>query len=79
MELKKTNPLLSSAEINVVKPPESNNSDKQSVYDVFLSAEDDEADSSIDSNHSDSNREERKFSNVTTLDWLQTWRQTEKS
>ena len=79
MELKKTNPLLSSVEINVVKPPERNNSDKQSIYDIFLSAEDDEADSNMDSNHSDINREERNFSNVTTLDWLQTWRPTEKS
>ena len=79
MELKKTNHLLSSLEINVVKPSERNNSDKPSIYDIFLSAEEDEADKSIDSSHSDINREERKFRNVSTLDWLQTWRSTEIS
>jgi len=76
MELKKTNHLLSSVEINVVNPSERNNSDKPSVYDITLSAEEDKADSNIDSNHSDINREEPKFSNVSTLDWLQTWRST---
>ena len=79
MELKKTNPLLSPAEINVVKPSERNNSDKPSIYNMFLSAEEDEADNSIDGNHSDINREKQKFSNVSTLDWLQTWRSTEIS
>ena len=79
MELKKTNPLFSPVEINVVKPLERNDSDKPSIYNMFLSAEDDEADSSVDSNHSDINREEQKFSNVSTLDWLQTWRSTEIS
>ena len=46
---------------------------------MFFSAEDDKADNNINSNHSDTNGEERKFSNVSTLDWLQTWRSTEIS
>ena len=79
MELKKTNPLLSPVEINVVNPSEKNNSDKPSVYDITASAEEDKADNNIDSNHSDTNGEERKFSNVSTLDWLQTWRSTKIS
>ena len=79
MELKKTNTLVSPIEINVVKPSERNNSDKPSIYDIFLSGEENEADSGFDSNHSDINREEQKFSNVSTLDWLQTWRSTEIS
>ena len=79
MELKKANHLLSSVEINVVNPSERNNSDKPSVYDTIFSVEEDNAEDSIDSNHSDINREERKFSNVSTLDWLQTWRSTEIS
>ncbi len=79
MELKKTNPLLSPVEINVVNPSERNNSDKPSVYDIALSAEEDKADNTIDNNHSDTNREKRNFSNVSTLDWLQTWRSTEIS
>ena len=79
MELKETNHLLSSVDINVVKPSEKNNSDRQSIYDMFFSAEENEADNSINSKHSDNNDEERKFGNVSTLDWLQTWRSTEIS
>jgi hypothetical protein len=76
MELKKTNHLLSAADIDVVKSSGRNNSDRGRIYEMFFSAEKDEADNSIDSNHSDTNREGRKFSNVSTLDWLQTWRST---
>ena len=76
MELKKSNHLLSSIEINVVNPSERNNSDKPSVYDMTSSAEEEKDDNSSDSNHSDTHRERRKFSNVSTLDWLQTWRST---
>ena len=39
MELKETNHLLSSVDINGVKPSERNNSDKPSVYDITSSAE----------------------------------------
>ena len=79
MELKEANHLLSSVDINVVKPSERNNSDRESIYDMFFSAEKDEADNSIDSKDSDVYKEERKFSNISTLDWLQTWRSTEIS
>ena len=79
MELKETNHLLSSVDINVVKSSERNKSDRQSIYDMFFSAEEDEANNSTNSNHSDNNYEERKFGNVSTLDWLQTWRSTEIS
>ena len=79
MELKKTNHLHSSVEMNVVNPSERNNSDKPNIYDITLSAEEDKADNTIDDNHFNTNREERNFSNVSTLDWLQTWRATEIS
>ena len=79
MELKETNHLLSSVDKNVVKPSERNNSDRQGIYDMFFSTEDDEADNSINSKHSDNKNEKRKFGNVSTLDWLQTWRSTEIS
>ena len=79
MELKKTNHLLSSVDINVVKPSERNNSDRQSIYDMFFSAEEDEANNNTNSKHSDNIDEDRKFGNVSTLDWLQTWRSTEIS
>ena len=76
MELKEINHLLSSVDINVVKPSERDNSDKQSIYDVFFAAEKDEAENSINCKTSDVDNEERKFGNVSTLDWLQTWRST---
>ena len=76
MELKETNHLLSSVDINIVKSSEKDNSDRQSIYDMFFSAEKDEADNSIDSKTSDVDNGERKFGNVSTLDWLQTWRST---
>ena len=79
MELKETNNLISSVDINAVKPSERNNSDRQSISNMFFSAEEDEADNSINNKHSDNNDEERKFGNVSTLDWLQTWRSTEIS
>ncbi len=79
MELKETNHLLSSLEIDKVKPSERNNSDKPRIYDMFLSAEEAEADSSVDSKYSNDDNAERKFGNVSTLDWLQTWRSTEIS
>lgn len=79
MELKETNHLLSSVDKNIVKPSERNNSDRESIYDMFFSAKEDEVDNSINSKHSDNNYEERKFGNVSTLDWLQTWRSTEIS
>jgi len=79
MELKESNHLRSSVDINVVKPSERNNSDRQSISNMFFSAEEDEADNSINNKHSDNNDEERKFGNVSTLDWLQTWRSTEIS
>ena len=79
MELKETNHLLSSVDINVVKPSERNNSDKRSIYEMLFSTEEDEANNIIDSKHSDINNDERKFGNVSTLDWLQTWRSTEIS
>ena len=79
MELKETNHLLSSVDKNIVKPSERNNSDRQSIYDMFFSAEEDEANNSTSSKHSDNDDEDRKFGNVSTLDWLQTWRSTEIS
>ena len=79
MELKETNHLLSSVDKNEVKPLERNNSDRRSVYDMFFSAEEDKADNKINSKHTNVDKEDRTFGNVSTLDWLQTWRSTEIS
>ena len=79
MELKETNHLISSVEKNVVKPSERNNSDKRGIYELILSSEEDQADNVTNNKPSDIKNNERKFGNVSTLDWLQTWRSTEIS
>ena len=79
MELKETNHLLSSVEKNVVKPSERNNSDKRGIYEMILSLEEDKADNIVNYQSSDIKNNERGFGNVSTLDWLQTWRSTEIS
>ena len=79
MELKETNHSPSSLGINVAKPSERNNSDKRSIYDTIFSEKEDAVNNSLNSKYSGINTEERKFSNVSTLDWLQTWRSIEIS
>ena len=79
MELKEKTHLPSSPEINFVSPSERNHSDDRKIYDVILSSEDDLADTTIDSQHSNDNDEKQKFGNVSTLDWLTTWRSVEIS
>ena len=79
MELKEIKHLPTSLERNVVNPSERNNSDDRSVYDMFFPEEEDVADSGIDSKYSNKNHKGRKFGNVSTLDWLQTWRSTQIS
>ena len=79
MELKETKQLPTSLEINVVNPSKRNNSDDRRIYDMFFPEEEDIADSVNGSKYSNNIHEERKFGNVSTLDWLQTWRLTEIS
>ena len=79
MELKETKKLLTSQEINVVNPSKRNNSNDLRVYDMFFPDEEDVAESGMDSKYSHANHEKRKFGNISTLDWLQTWRSTEIS
>ena len=79
MDLKETTHLLNSVDMNVVTPLERNNSDRRSIYDTLFSAEKDEASNTVDRNHTDVDNKERKFGNVSTLDWLQTWRSTKIS
>ena len=81
MELKQTNHLSNSVEVNIVKPSERNNSDKRGIYEKLFYAEEDSDGSNTrnDINHSNINKKGRKFGSVSTLDWLQTWRSTEIS
>ena len=79
MELKETKHLSTSAELNVVSPSEKNNSQGQGIYNVLFLPEDGEQDTTVDDKYSDNNHKKPEFGNVSTLDWLNTWRSTQIS
>ena len=79
MELKETRHLSTSAESNVVTPSEKNNSQGQGIYNVLFRPEEGEQDKTFDDKYSDNNHQKPKFGNVSTLDWLKTWRSTQMS
>ena len=70
MELKETKHLSTSAELNVVTPSEKN---------VLFPPEEGEPDITVDDKYSNKNHEKPEFGNVSTLDWLKTWRSTQIS
>ena len=74
MELKETKHLSTSAELNVVTPSEKNNSQGQGIYNVLFLPEEGEPDTTVDDKYSYNNHKKPEFSNVSTLDWLKTWR-----
>ena len=79
MELKETKHLSTSAELNVVTPPEKNNSQSQGIYNVLFLPEEGEPDTTVDDKYFDNNHKEPEFGSVSTLDWLKTWRSTQIS
>ena len=79
MELKETKHLPTSTELNVVTPSEKNNSQGQGVYNVLFHTEDMEPDATVEDTYSDNNHKKPEFGNVSTLDWLKTWRSTQIS
>ena len=79
MELKETKHLSTSAELNVVNPSEKNNSQGQGIYNVLFLPEEGEQDTTVDDKYSDNNHKKPEFGNVSTLDWLNTWRSTQIS
>ena len=79
MELKETKHLSTSAELNVVNPSEKNNSKGQGIYNVLFLSEEAEPDKTADDKYSDNNHEKPEFQNISTLDWLKTWRSTQIS
>ena len=79
MELKETTHSSISAEVNVVHPSERNQSDDRKTYNMILSSEEDTENTTIDSKDAENNHKERKFGNVSTLDWLKTWRSIQTS
>ena len=79
MELKETNHLSTSAELSVVTPSEKNNSQGQGVYNVLFHSEEVEPDATVEDKYSDNKHKKPEFGNVSTLDWLKTWRSTQIS
>ena len=79
MELKKPNHLPTSAEINVVNSSERKNSQDQGMYNILFPPEEEEPDTSIEDKYANNVSQKVLFGNVSTLDWLKTWRSTQTS
>ena len=79
MELKKPNHLTTSAEINVVNSSERKNSQDRGIYNILFPPAEEEPDASIEDKYANNVSQKMLFGNVSTLDWLKTWRSTETS
>ena len=73
MDLKETKQLIASAEIKL-HTKSKNKSDTQKVYDTLFSEEEHPGETNTDSKHPNKDAGKRLFGNVSTLDWIQTWR-----
>ena len=74
MDLKETKQLITSAEIKLHAKSEKNKSDTQGMYDILFSEEERLGETNIDNKHPNKAIGKRTFANVSTLDWIQTWR-----
>ena len=79
MELKEATYSQNSVETKVGSLSDKNSSKRQDVFNVLFSSEDEGVDQEVPSEHSYKNNEKPKFRNVSTLDWLKTWRSIEIS
>mgnify|MGYP001195339441 FL=1 len=79
MELKKPNHLPTLAEINVDNSSERKNSQDQGMYNILFPPEEEEPDTSIEDKYANNVSQKMLFGNVSTLDWLKTWRSTQTS
>ena len=73
MDLKETKQLIASAEIKL-HTKSKNKSDTQEMYDALFSDEEHLAETNTDSKNPNKDIGKRMFGNVSTLDWIQTWR-----
>ena len=73
MDLKETKQLIASAEIKL-HTKSKNKSDTQKMYDALFSNEEQLGENNTDSKHPNKDIGKRMFGNVSTLDWIQTWR-----
>ena len=73
MDLKETKQLIASAEIKL-DTKSKKKSDTQKMYDTLFSEEEQLVEPNTDSKHPNKDIGKRIFGNVSTLDWIQTWR-----
>ena len=73
MDLKETKQLIASAEIKL-HTKSKNKSDTQKMYDALFSDEEQLGETDTDSKQPNKYIGKRMFGNVSTLDWIQTWR-----
>ena len=73
MDLKETKQLIASADIKL-HTKSKNKSDTQKIYDTLFSEEEQLGETNTDSKHRNKDIGKRLFGNVSTLDWIQTWR-----
>ena len=73
MDLKETKQLIASADIKL-HTKSKNKSDTQKIYDTLFSEEEQLGETNTDSKHHSKDIGKRMFGNVSTLDWIQTWR-----
>ena len=74
MDLKETKQLITSAEIKLHTKSEKNKSDNQGMYDILFSEEERLGETNPNNKHPNKDSGKRIFGNVSTLDWIQTWR-----
>ena len=77
MDFKEANPLSTLTEIDIASKSGRDKSDNLGVYNILFSSEESDADQNIDSKYSDKGQKKTVFGNVSTLEWLITWRSLE--
>ena len=73
MDLKETKQLIASAEIKL-HTKSKNKSGSQGMYDALFSDGEQLGETNTDRKHPNKDIGKRMFGNVSTLDWIQTWR-----
>ena len=73
MDLRETKQLIASKEIKL-HTKSKNKSDTQEMRDTLFSEEEQLGETNTDSNQANKDIGKRMFGNVSTLDWIQTWR-----
>ncbi len=79
MELKETKSLATKASLKLHARPERNNSDAQGIYNILFSDQERLGEQDIDGEFSNKERGKPMFGEVSTLDWIKTWRVLEIS